>query len=55
MCLATPADEAVISPGLDAPGPHLFCQTVGWCEDEKVRMAEELHRPRGFTTPAAAV
>ena len=40
--LATPAEEAVIGLGLDAPVPHLFCQTVHWGEDEKVGTAEEL-------------
>ena len=40
--LATPAEEAVIGLGLDAPGPHLFGQAMGRCEDEGVSGTEEL-------------
>ena len=34
VCLAAPAEEAVIGLGLDAPRLHLFRQTVGRGEDE---------------------
>ena len=34
--LATPAEEAVVGLGLDAPGPHLFGQPMGRGEDERI-------------------
>ena len=55
VCLATLAEEAVIGLGLDAPGPHLFGQTVGRGEDEGVSGTEELHRSRGFAAAPTAV
>ena len=55
VCLATPAEDAVIGLGLDAPGPHLFGQTVGRGEDEGVSGTEELDRSRGFAAAPAAV
>ena len=55
VCLAASAEEAVIGLGLDAPGPHLFRQTVGWGEDEGVSGTEELDRSRGFAGAPAAV
>ena len=53
--LAAPAEEAVIDLGLDAPGPHLFCQAMGRGEDEGVSGTEELDRSRGFAAAPAAV
>ena len=55
FCLATPAEEAVIGLGLDAPGPHLFGQAIGRGEDEGVSGMEELDRSRGFAAALAAV
>ena len=55
VCLATPAEEAVIGLALDAPGPHPFGQTVGRGEDEGVSGTEELDRSRGFAAAPAAV
>ena len=53
--LATPSEEAVVGLGLDAPGPHLFGQAMGWGEDEGISLAEELNRSHGFAAaPAAA-
>ena len=53
--LATPSEEAVVGLGLDAPGPHLFGQAMGWGEDEGISLAEELNRSCGFAAaPAAA-
>ena len=34
--LATPSEETVIGLGLDAPGPHLFGQAMGWGKDEGI-------------------
>ena len=48
VCLAAPAEEAVISLGQDAPCPHLFGQAMGRGEDEGVSGTEELDRSRGF-------
>ena len=53
--LASPAEEAVIGLGLDAPGPHLFGQAMGRGEDEGVSGAKELDRSRGFAAVPAAV
>ena len=55
VCLAAPAEEAVIGLGLDAPGPHLFRQTVGRGDNEGFSGAEELDRSRGFAAAPAAV
>ena len=55
VCLAAPAEEAVICLGLDAPGPHLFGQAMGRGEDEGVSGTEELDRLRGFAAAPAAV
>ena len=53
--LATPSEEAVVGLDVDAPGPHLFGQAMGWGEDEGISLAEELNRSRGFAAaPAAA-
>ena len=53
--LATPSEEAVVVLGLDAPCPHLFGQAMGRGEDERISLAEELDRSRGFAAaPAAA-
>ena len=54
VCLATPAEEAVIGLGLDAPGPHFFRQSMGQSEDES-SLAEELDRSRGLAGALAAI
>ena len=55
FCLATPAEEAMIGLGLNAPGPHLFGQAMGRGEDEGISGTEELDRSRGFAAAPAAV
>ena len=55
VCLAAPAEEAVIGLGLDAPGPHLFGQAMGRGEDKGVSGTEELDRSRGFAAAPAAI
>ena len=55
FCLATPAEEAMIGLGLNAPGPHLFGQAMGRGEDEEISGTEELDRSRGFAAAPAAV
>ena len=51
--LAAPAEEAVIGLGLEAPGPHLFGQAIGWGEDEGASSTEELDRSHGFAAAPA--
>ena len=51
LCLTTPAEKAVIGLGLDAPGPHLFGQTMGRGEDEVISLAKQFNRSRDFAAP----
>ena len=48
VCLTAPAEEAVIDLGLDASGPHLFCQAMGRGEDDGASGTKELDHSRGF-------
>lgn len=55
LCMTTPAEEAVIGLGLDAPGPNLFGQTIGLGEDKGISLAKQLNPSRRFAAPSAAV
>lgn len=37
-----------------APSPHFFRQTVGWSEDKRIPLAEELDRSLGFAAAHVA-
>ena len=54
VCLAAPAEEAVIGLGLDAPGLHFFGQAIGRGEDEGASGTEELDRSCGFAAAPSA-
>ena len=48
-------EEAVVSLCVDAPGPHLLGQAMGWGEDERLPPAEQLDGSRGLTGASATV
>ena len=55
LSLARPPEEAVVRLCVDAPGPHLLGQAMGWGEDERLPPAEQLNGSRGLAGTSAAI